>query len=108
MATYRRPWLIVMATNAAEAYDGLVCGLLGRVSCGALAEKEWDSKDGVVTHTGVELLGGPADVGAMRSWKCIDLPSSIHGCDCFLVLNILSGISRHSFASSSQLKTSHL
>lgn len=67
MVTYRRPWPIVMATNAAEAYDGLVCGLLGRVSCGALAEKEWDSKDGVVTHTGVGLLGGPADVGAMRS-----------------------------------------
>lgn len=52
MATYRRPWSTVMATNSAEACDGLVHGLLGRESCGIQAEKEEDLKDGVVTMLG--------------------------------------------------------
>lgn len=52
MVTYRRPWSIVMATNSAGACDGLVCGLLGRESCDVQAEKEGDSKDGVVPMLG--------------------------------------------------------
>lgn len=44
MVTYRRPWSIVMATNSVMDWP---------MGCwGGRAEKEGDSKDGVVTMLG--------------------------------------------------------